>query len=294
MPMSRKLGSIQRSGATLRYAVEGAGIPVLVVGSAVFYPRTFSRRLREDCTLAFADLRHFGEGFAGSRVAEVSFDAYAEDIDHLRAAIGFDKAVIVGHSHHGCIALEYARRYPKRVTHAVLIGAPPVSVERTLAAGAAYWEEHASSERKAVLERNRRSLEAGHPDEAAAGDAFVWRYVADGPRYWYDPHFDAAPLWDGVPIDMEAISAFRGLFTDYELRWDSTGMPAPVLAVTGQYDYVVPPPLWDAAIPKLPGITHVRFDDSGHTPQLEEPERFDDLLIGWLERTHGRCERAAR
>jgi proline iminopeptidase len=294
MPMSRKMGSIQRSGVTLRYAVEGAGIPVLVVGSAVFYPRTFSHRLREACTLAFADLRHFGDGLAGSRVDEVTFDAYAEDIDHLRAAIGFDKAVIVGHSHHGCIALEYARRYPKRVTHVVLIAAPPVSVERTIAGGAAYWAEHASSERKAVLERNRRSLEPGHPDEAAAGDAFVRRYVADGPRYWYAPHFDAAPLWDGVPIDMDAISAFRGLFTDYELRWSPEQMPAPVLVVTGRYDYVVPPPLWDAALPKLPGTTHVRLDYSGHTPQLEEPERFDDLLLGWLRKNPSPGEQGAR
>jgi proline iminopeptidase len=280
--MRRRTGAVQRAGVTLRYLVEGCGIPVLVVGSSVFYPRTFSRRLREVCALAFADLRHFGEGGPGSSVGEVSLDAYAEDIECLRTAIGFETSAILGHSHHGCMALEYARRYPKRVTHVVLIGAPPVSVERTIAAGAAYWAKEASMERKALLERNRRALGPDRLGEAGSGEAFVRRYVADGPRYWRDPYYDATPLWEGVPIDRAAVSAFRRLFTDYELRWNPTEMPAPVLVVTGRYDYVVAPTLWDAVLPQQPDVTHHRFDASGHTPQLEEPERFDAVLLGWL------------
>jgi proline iminopeptidase len=282
--LRRRRGSIQRAGVTLRYLVEGCGTPVLVVGSSVFYPRTFSRRLREACALAFADLRHFGEVGPGSSVGEVSFEVYAEDIERLRAAIGFETTVIVGHSHHGCMALEYARRYPERVTHVVMIATPPVNVERTMAAAAAYWTEHASMARKAVLERTQRALDPDRTGEAASGVAFVRRYVADGPRYWRDPYYDAAPLWEGVPIDMAAVSAFRALFARYELRWDSREMPAPVLVVTGRYDYVVPPTLWEAVLPELPGVTQHRFDESGHTPQLEEPERFDAVLLGWLRR----------
>ena len=276
------MGSVQRAGVTLRYLVEGSGIPVLVIGSSVFCPRTFSRRLREECTLAFADLRHFGESGPGSSAGEVRFDGYAEDVERLRAAIGFEKAVLLGHSHHGCMALEYARRHPDRVTHVVTIATPPVSVERTIAGGAAYWAQHASMERKAVLKGNRQALEQEHPGEAAPADAFVRRYVADGPRYWYDPYYDAAPLWEGVPINMAGISAFRGLFTDHELGWDPWEMPAPVLVVTGRYDYVVPPTLWDTVLPGLPRVTHHHFENSGHTPQLEEPERFDAVLLGWL------------
>jgi pimeloyl-ACP methyl ester carboxylesterase len=42
---------------------------------------------------------------------------------------------------------------------------------------------------------------------------------------------------------------------------------------------------WDAVLPRLPGVIHHRFDESGHTPQLEEPERLDDVLLGWLRET---------
>jgi proline iminopeptidase len=275
-------GSVQRSGATLRYQVEGDGIPVLVVGSAVYYPRTFSRPLRERCALAFADLRHFAQRAAGSVRDDVSFEAYAEDIEALRSAIGFDRAVVVGHSHPGGVALEYAKRYPERVTHLVLVGTPPVGLEQTEAAGAAYWSEHASPERKDLLLRNRTALDASAAADSA--EAFVERYVADGPRYWHDAHFDAAHLWDGVPVDMAETSAFQRLFADYVLTFDPERMPAPVLVLTGRHDYVVPPTLCDPLLPHLPGTTYHQFEESGHTPQLEQQERFDEVLLDWLER----------
>jgi proline iminopeptidase len=274
--------SIRRPGATLRYTVEGSGPPVLVLGSAVFYPRTFSRDLRDHCTLAFVDLPHFAEGGSVSSRDEVSLETYIEDIEGLRAVIGFDTSVVLGHSHHGCIALEYAKRYPERTTHLVMIASPPVSVESTIAAGASYWAKHATQERRDALQRNRRALATHQLADAASPEAFVARYVADGPRYWYDADYDAAWLWDGVPMDMASISAFQDLFTDYQARWDPTRLRAPVLVVTGRHDYVVPPTLWEKVIPGLPQVTYHRFEQSGHTPQLEEPKHFDEVLVRWL------------
>jgi proline iminopeptidase len=288
--------SIQRPGATLRYTVEGSGTPVLVLGSAVFYPRTFSRELRDRCTLAFADLRHFavaGPG-SGSSPDEVGLGTYLEDIDRLRAAIGFDESVVLGHSHHGCLALEYAKRYPERASHVVMIASPPVSVESTIAAGASYWARHATQERRETLQRNRRALASHRLADADSAEAFVARYVADGPRYWYDTDYDASWLWDGVPMEIEAISSFRRLFTDYQVRWDPTRLGAPVLVVTGRHDYVVPPTLWEEVIPDLPKLTYQRFEESGHTPQLEEPERFDEVLLRWLSDTPAPGTRAPK
>jgi proline iminopeptidase len=194
-------GSLQAGASTLRYAVEGAGTPVLVPGSATYYPRTFSRHLRHVLALAFVDLRHFAQttpgapGTPGARAAPagaLTLDTYLEDMERLRDAVGFDRCVVLGHSHHGCLALEYAKRHPERVSHVVMVGAPPVGVRSTIEAGQAYWADHASEERKAALRRNRDALAPDVLAKMSPAEAVVARYVADGPRYWHDPTYDAS------------------------------------------------------------------------------------------------------
>jgi proline iminopeptidase len=102
-------GAVRVEGATLRYTVEGVGLPVLVIGSAIYYPRTFSHQLRETCRLTCVDLRHFAENEASFSPAGVTLDTYMADIEQVRVALGLERAVLIGHSHHGNLALEYAK-----------------------------------------------------------------------------------------------------------------------------------------------------------------------------------------
>ncbi len=44
--MASSSGIIEIDGFKLRYAIEGSGKPALVIGSAIYYPRTFSQNLR--------------------------------------------------------------------------------------------------------------------------------------------------------------------------------------------------------------------------------------------------------
>jgi hypothetical protein len=43
-----------------RHIVAGSGIPTVVIGSSIYYPRTFSPRLRESLRMAFIDLPLLG------------------------------------------------------------------------------------------------------------------------------------------------------------------------------------------------------------------------------------------
>jgi proline iminopeptidase len=275
-------GSVAVEGATLRYVTEGTGIPVLVIGSAVYYPRTFSRELRKHCRLMFADLRHFAAADGRLEASRITRETYLEDIEAIRAALGLERFVLLGHSHHGNVALDYAKRHPQRISHLVLIGSPPCDVAYTVGAGERYWEAHASAQRKAILQRNRDALDQGLaalPPE----QVFVARYLADAPKYWHDPHYDASSLWDEVPIALDVLQAFRGFFSTYDFGWNSVQLAAPVLAVAGRDDYAVPHVLWDAMPAKPYNLTYRLLEKSGHTPQLEEPAVFDALLVDWLD-----------
>ena len=278
-------GSVSVDGAVLRYVVEGSGIPALVIGSAIYYPRTFSRRLRETLCMAFVDVRHFAETHASFSPDGITLDTYTDDIEAVRRKLGFQQVVVIGHSHNGNLALEYAKRFPSRVSHVVLIGSPPLEVSRTIAAADAYWEDHASEQRKAALRHNRTALDPGVLATLAPKDAYVVEYVADGPKYWSDAGFDASSLWQAVPVNLDIIKVFRSFFADgYRLRWDPESLKAPVLVVMGLHDFAVPPTLWDKVRPQLRNLAVHLFDKSGHTPQLEEPERFDRVLLEWIRR----------
>ncbi|MBA2781080.1 alpha/beta fold hydrolase [Billgrantia kenyensis] len=282
VPESPVEGSLEVRGATLRFRQEGQGPAVLVVGSSVYYPRTFSAALRASCRLSFMDLRHFAHGNGSGLAKGITLNAYCEDIEAMCVELGLERFVLMGHSHHGNVALEYAKRYPGRVSRLVLIGTPPCDVSRTLEAGQHYWDANASGARKTALEQNHALLDESAMASLPPGEAFVARYVADGPRFWYDPHYDATPLWQGVPIDTEAFTAFRNFFVDYRFYWRLVDLSAPVLVVMGRHDYVVPPTLWESRLPDLPPVTYRLLERSGHTPQLEEPEAFARLLLEWL------------
>lgn len=112
--------AVETAGTKLGFTVEGTGAPLLVVGSSIYYPRTFSQRLKTFRTLICADLPHFVQPQPSFRPDSISFELYAGCIESIRAATGFDQVAIVGHSHHGNVAVEYAKRYPQRVSKIVL------------------------------------------------------------------------------------------------------------------------------------------------------------------------------
>lgn len=277
-------GEIPVEGGSLRYAIEGSGPPILVLGSTSYYRRTFSLGLRVHATLVFLDARHFGRLDPGYDPDGMSLETYAHDIERVRAEIGLEPATVLGHSHHGNLALAYANRHPEAVTGLVLVGTPPVGVRATQEAGHRYWASRASDRRKKLLRARRDALESSGIAERSDAEAFVARYVADAPRYWYDPTFDASPLWKDVSMNMKAVGAFRALFDDFDLGAVRNALDQiPTLVVMGRHDYVVPPTLWDEVEPTPAHLSLHVMDRSGHTPQLEEPEAFDRILLEWLD-----------
>lgn len=276
-------GSIDIAGATLNFTVEGSGIPILVVGSSIYYPRTFSRELRQSCKIVCMDLPHFAESGPDFQPGSVSFNTYAEIIDEIRSAAGLKKVVIAGHSHHGNVALEYAKLYPEQVSHVVMIGSPPVDNNQTIEASQKYWENYASNQRKEKLRERRKAVDNEYLASLPPREVYVAKYVADAPLYWHNPEYDASWLWKDMNFDMDAIHAFKDLYRTYTLRRGIEKRNVPVLVAMGRSDFIVPYLLWEKVLPELQNFTLKVFEKSGHTPQLEQPKLFNQVLFDWLE-----------
>jgi proline iminopeptidase len=173
----------------------------------------FSPGLRDRLRWVFVDLRHFATSDPSFPLDRISIELYADDIERIRQTLEMGDVVVIGHSTHGCIALEYARRHPEHVRGVVVMGSYPHFSDELPDAADRLWESDASDERKEILAREMAELTPEVRATLSPVDFFVREYVADGPRNWYDPSYDSTSLRECVEFDGPVGSASSGCST---------------------------------------------------------------------------------
>ena len=128
-------GIVNIDSFLLQYKVEGKGLPAIVIGSIHQYPQVFSKNLREYLQLIFIDHRAF-VAVPPNRENEIfELDTILDDIEQIRHVLNLDMVIVIGHSGHSYMALEYAKKYPAHVSHVVMIAiSPNLSLEHRNAA----------------------------------------------------------------------------------------------------------------------------------------------------------------
>lgn len=188
--MAQQPDVLLRDGFKLAYSIEGEGTPVIIIGSAIYYPRTFSLNLKKKLQMIFMDHRGFGKAPTHFSNDAFEIDVLVDDIEALRQKLGLDQVVIMGHSGHAYIALEYAKKYPANVTHIILIAVSPTG--DTVSAADQYFAESVCPERKSLYESNMKHLSCdiqANPDKR-----FIFYSLRSAPRIWYDYRYDASHL----------------------------------------------------------------------------------------------------
>ncbi len=119
-----------KDGTRIAYAVCGQGTPLVMAGHSFSHlesewdclvRRPLLELLSERHTLIRYDMR--GTGLSDRDCKEFSFERYCEDFESVIAASGVAKFALLGMTGGGALAVTYAARYPKQVSHMVLIGA---------------------------------------------------------------------------------------------------------------------------------------------------------------------------
>ncbi len=278
-------GIIRSGQFDLEYRIEGTGPTALVIGFPNYYSRIYSENLRSHLRMVFVD--HRGSAASPGPVERTEFDLerLIEDIELVRENLRLGPIIAIGHSGHSYMALEYAKKYPDNVSHVVMIGTGPDLGASSRDARDRHWEEFASDERKAAFEENRRNMPDEQLAELPPGEAFIKNYIRNSPRGWYDPHFDSTPLWEGVDVNMDMFDYVWGeLFRDIDVTRGLETFDRPVFLALGRHDFLgATPSAWDPITDRFADVTVRIFEESGHTPQFDEPELFDTELLAWIE-----------
>ncbi len=283
--MTSKTGYVYVDGRKLYHKIDGKGVPILITtyGGTTAFERLFSPKLRESIQLILLDQGGI-EGQSEPRpIEEITMDLLMKEIEAVRQALNLDELAVLGHSACVPIALEYTIRYPSRTSHLIMTpnSGPKWDPEYHSEHRTRHWEMYASEERKKILEKNLEEL-----GEISFFDDFSRTYVAYGPRYWFDPYFDASHIWEGITLNSKAIKhVFQNVYAGYDATPRLSEINCPVLLIGGLYDFSCPPSLWDDYRDRFSDCTYVLFEDSGHNPMYEIPEKFDKLLVDWIK-TH--------
>jgi pimeloyl-ACP methyl ester carboxylesterase len=109
-------------GRRVIYRVAGSGPPVVLIHGMLnssSHWQAVARQLAEHYTVIAPDL--IGHGDSAAPRGDYSLGAHAASIRDLLAAIGVERATIVGHSLGGGVAMQFFYQFPQRVERLALV-----------------------------------------------------------------------------------------------------------------------------------------------------------------------------
>ena len=271
------MNTIIRDGYTLQYRQLGDSnqSPIIVIGSAIYYPRLFQNSIFKTLNLIFIDHRGFSQSTdpnAGFQLADI-----VEDIEAIRAVLNIEKAYFLGHSGHGFMAMAYAEKYPEHVAGIILSNLAPTNTKKRQDGSIAHFENSASDERKHYFYQEISKLESDIINDPTHRFTHINVRMQAHSFYQYD--YDGAYLWDDVSNNMPALDYLWGVaFAKFDTKAFIDNCKMPIMILLSEYDYLVSPiNLWDPILENR-DIQPIIFHKSGHNPMLEEPEKYLQAL----------------
>lgn len=268
------------NGACLNVEVLGReGAPVLIahhggggIGSLA-EPRATFGPLADLFRVIVFDARGCGRSEA---VPPYSHAQWAADVDGLRTWAGAEQVVVAGGSYGGFIAMEYAIAYPDRVLAMVLRDTAADSSNLALA--------YENARNQTRVEIDWPSFDRYWTGEITDDADLKARWAELIPLYDfdYDAERSAAAVEDGIYRHEAHNWCFQHNMPSYDLTAALPAVTCPTLVTVGRTDWVTPVSAAQKIADLLPRSQLVVFERSGHSPQIEEAELFQQVMRSFL------------
>lgn len=256
----------------VRYEAYGRGRPVLFLhgwlGSWELWRSTITELGKEFRTYA---LDFWGFGEARDQGTDFSVDNFILLVNEFMDRLGIVKAPLVGHSMGGTVSLGTAIRYPEKVVKVIVVGSPiqGSSLSPLLKlAGYRGWIGLANTAPflfTLFMRTLKIGLRGGSYLLAKDGKALGDMMIADLNGLSVGPFF-------------ESISTLR----QTDLRQRVGELHVPILGVYGKNDLIVSPSQSQVLKQYAPQSKVAWFEDSGHFPMMDEPQRFHQTVREFL------------
>jgi proline iminopeptidase len=195
------------------------------------------------------------------------------DLDAVRQALGLTKFALLGDSYGGLVVMAYAAAHPEHIAKLILSDSPGPTWHDLVHLLPDVFPD--------IQEQNAaEAKKLGDTTEAAARASLRNHFR----MIFYSPEKRDAYMNKMGDLGYEPAvgDAVEKATADLDLTSKLGGFKFPTLVINGRYDMnVAPLTAWRLAH-AIPGAKLVFFEQSGHLPSYEEPEKYVEVLEGFL------------
>lgn len=213
-----------------------------------------------------------GNGLSDWDVADISFAAFVTDLETVVEANKLDKFALLGISQGAAVSIEYAIRYPEKVSQLILFGG--------YAAG---WRigatEALTKEREAVM--TLTSIGWG-TDNPAYRQIFSSTFMPDA----NEAEFNWFNNFQRLTTSAENAVKFLSVFADIDVRHRLAQVKVPTLVIHAMGDQRIPVSVGRELAATIPNAEFVGLESNGHLLLGREPasKAFVDAIRDFMAR----------
>jgi L-proline amide hydrolase len=268
--------------------VGDAGTPLLALhggpGSTHHYFAPLER-LADERTVVLYDQIGCG-GSDHPTDIEWSVELFRDEVAAVREQLGLDRIHLLGTSWGGMLALEH-----------VLSGAEGI-VSLVLSSTLASIDQWAAEQRRLraalppevieVLDRHEQAGTYDDPEYEQAMEAYFDRHFYRGPK----PRAELERMDEGrAPNVYRAMQGpnewtVTGVLRGWDVRDRLGEIDVPTLVIRGRHDMCTPA-IAQTLVEGIAGATEVVLEESSHTPALEEPDRYLEVVRRFTREADG-------
>ena len=250
------------NGIEIAYRDVGQGIPIVLIhgldGNLAAF-KQLSQQLSDRYRVITYDVRGHGKS---SRCEAFDLEDHIEDLYILMERLNISSAHILGHDMGGIIASEFTEKYQYKVITLTIVSAKS--------------EDIANGFNKLMVDYQEEL--AGFNKSEAMIILFSKLFKEkDKAMKWYQ----SQKLYNR-PTPEESAIAVRALLNIKDLTRVHHNVSIPTLIVNGKYDPLIQNKSHYDMDQYYDQVTKIVFDNSGHAPHIEEPEKFLKLYLDFV------------
>jgi pimeloyl-ACP methyl ester carboxylesterase len=293
MPMSApqfEEWQISLHGRRVVYRVAGSGPPVVLIHGMLnssSHWQAVAQQLADRYTVIAPDL--IGHGDSAAPRGDYSLGAHAASIRDLLAAIGVERATIVGHSLGGGVAMQFFYQFPQRVERMVLVSSGGLGREVSPMLRTAALPGMSLLLSLTIHPRLLTALRysGGRLRERGVGVGVYLQAIARALR-----PLENADAREAFLQTLRAVIDVRGQRVAATDRLDLLES-IPTMIVWGGRDHTIPIEHGQLAHAAIPHSSFHTLERAAHFPHLEDPDGLAQLLREFIASTQpGRIEDA--
>jgi proline iminopeptidase len=275
--------TFETGGVTIWYEVRGSGTgtPLVLANGGPGFDHSYLHcgdvweRLAKGRKVVFYDQRGNGRSSELKDGQPCGLAEQIDDLDALRAHLGFEKIDLLGHSWGGYLVMAYGARHPDRIAHLMIVDSAAPKIQDT-----AFLFKNMYPEVTAREDALAFAVEMGD-EKAIAADLHEYMTML-----FYTPEAkDALLARSSSFVYRQKVN--KAVWNDlqrFDLNPELPKFEFPTLVATGRYDFNVAPSVAWAIHNSIPRSELAIFEKSGHLPFCEEADAFLKRVEAFLSK----------